>query len=189
MVIDDAVELGLSCRLTRDCVMWVMRKLDWGSVEAWPEDNDRGLQRAQATRLANPPMSPLLAGGPLEGRTTSFPAFLDTAHAAEYVKDNLRWSVRESLSLRANLLPLHFMAYCPKFNHIVAMQSAYAAHIPEMVQAICHAMVINDAAELRLIRREAGESLVLDLQELIGTSLKHGCYLLRTSLRMPRILA
>jgi len=28
MVIDDAAELGLSCRLTLDCVMWAMRKLD-----------------------------------------------------------------------------------------------------------------------------------------------------------------
>jgi len=28
MVIDDAVELGLSRRLTIDCVMWAIRKLD-----------------------------------------------------------------------------------------------------------------------------------------------------------------
>jgi len=25
------------------------------------------------------------------------------------------------------------MAYCPKFDHIVAMQFAHAVHIPEMV--------------------------------------------------------
>jgi len=46
------------------------------------------------------------------------------------------------------------------------MQFAYAAHIPEIVQAIFYAMMINDAAELRLIRREIKESLMLDLQEL-----------------------
>ncbi|KAJ8438046.1 hypothetical protein Cgig2_014175 [Carnegiea gigantea] len=40
MVIDDAAELGLSCRLTMDVVMWAMRKLDWGPVEAWLGDND-----------------------------------------------------------------------------------------------------------------------------------------------------
>ena len=39
MVIDNVAELGLSCRLTVDCVMWVMRKLDWVPVEAWLEDN------------------------------------------------------------------------------------------------------------------------------------------------------
>jgi len=45
----------------------------------------------------------------------------------------------------------------------VVMQFAHAAYIPEMMQAIFHAMVINDAAELRLIRRETKESLMLDL--------------------------
>jgi len=29
VVIDDATKLGLSQRLTMDCVMWAMRKLDW----------------------------------------------------------------------------------------------------------------------------------------------------------------
>ncbi|KAJ8429206.1 hypothetical protein Cgig2_012334 [Carnegiea gigantea] len=41
MVIDDAAELGLSCKLNMDYVMWAMRKLDWGPVEAWLGDNDR----------------------------------------------------------------------------------------------------------------------------------------------------
>ncbi|KAJ8422560.1 hypothetical protein Cgig2_005758 [Carnegiea gigantea] len=137
MVIDDAAKLGLSRRLTMDCVMWVMRKLDWGPVEAWLGDNDRRLRIAQTSCPANPRASP----------------------------DNLRWSVRESSSLRPNLLPLHFMVYCPEFDHIMAMQFAHIAHIPEMVQVIFYATVINDAAELRLIRRETGESLMLDLQE------------------------
>ena len=35
-----------------------------------------------------------------------------------------------------------------------------------MVQAIFHAMVINDAAKLRLIRRETEKSLMLDLRKL-----------------------
>ncbi|KAJ8426886.1 hypothetical protein Cgig2_002734 [Carnegiea gigantea] len=46
------------------------------------------------------------------------------------------------------------------------MQFAQATHIPEMVQAVFYAMVINDAARLRLIRRETGESLVSDLWKL-----------------------
>ncbi|KAJ8441277.1 LOW QUALITY PROTEIN: hypothetical protein Cgig2_013692 [Carnegiea gigantea] len=39
MVIDDAAELGFSRRLTMDCVMWAMWKLDGGPAEAWPGDN------------------------------------------------------------------------------------------------------------------------------------------------------
>ena len=42
-VIDDVAELGLSCRLTMDVVMWAIQKLDWGPVEAWLRDNDQRL--------------------------------------------------------------------------------------------------------------------------------------------------
>ncbi|KAJ8423976.1 hypothetical protein Cgig2_008751 [Carnegiea gigantea] len=61
---------------------------------------------------------------------------LDKPRAEEYVTDNLRWSAKETFSIRPNLLPLHFTAYCPEFDHIVAMQFAHAAHVPEMGQAI-----------------------------------------------------
>ncbi|KAJ8431149.1 hypothetical protein Cgig2_026746 [Carnegiea gigantea] len=139
MVIDDAAKLGLSRRLTMDCVMWAMRTPDWGPVEAWLGGNGRRLRRAQASRLGNP-----LAN----------------------LVDNLRWSVRKSSSLHPDLLSLHFTTYYPEFDHIRAMQFAHAANLPEMVQAIFYAMVINDAVELRHIRWEIGESLMLDLQEL-----------------------
>jgi len=46
------------------------------------------------------------------------------------------------------------------------MQFAYATHIPEMVQAVYYAMVINDATRLQFIRRETGESLMSDLWKL-----------------------
>jgi len=49
MVVDDAVELGLSCRLTMDYMMWAMRKLDWNFVESWLGDIGRRLKRAQAS--------------------------------------------------------------------------------------------------------------------------------------------
>ncbi|KAJ8428791.1 hypothetical protein Cgig2_009976 [Carnegiea gigantea] len=164
MVIDEAAVLSLSRRLAMDCVIWAMRKLDWGPVEAWLGDNDRRLRIAQASHPADPPANPVLAGSPSRGRTTSFPSFHDTVQAAEYVRDNLRWSVRETSSLRPNVLPLHFTADSPEFDHIVAMQFAYAAHILEMLQAIFYDMVINDVAKLRLIRKETGKSLMLDLR-------------------------
>jgi len=43
MVINNVAELGLLHWLTMDCVMWAMRKLDWGPIEAWLGDNDRRL--------------------------------------------------------------------------------------------------------------------------------------------------
>ncbi|KAJ8429886.1 hypothetical protein Cgig2_014166 [Carnegiea gigantea] len=156
MVIDDAAELGLSRRLTMDC-------LNWGPVEAWLGDNDQRLRRAQSPCPTDPPTNPVLAGGPSRDMATFSPSFCDTVQAAEYVRDNLRWSVWETSSLRPNLLSLHFTAYYPEFADIVAMQFAHAAHIPEMMQAIFYALVINNAAKLRLIRRETVESLVLDL--------------------------
>jgi len=46
MVMDDAAELGLSHRLTMDCMMWAMRKLDWNPILAWR--HQLRLRRAQA---------------------------------------------------------------------------------------------------------------------------------------------
>ncbi|KAJ8432240.1 hypothetical protein Cgig2_007641 [Carnegiea gigantea] len=113
MVIDDAAELGLSHRLTMDCMMWSMQKLDWGPVEAWLRDNDQRLRGAQASRPVDPPANPVLVGSSSRERTIPF------SSAAEYVRDNLRWSIRKTSSLCPNLLPLLFMAYCPEFDHIV----------------------------------------------------------------------
>ena len=147
-------------------MMWAMRKLDRGPVESWLVDNDRRLKTAQAHRCANSLVGAMPPSGPMGTRMSSFPTFRDTTHAAEYVRDNLHWSVRESSSLRPNLLPLYFVALCPKFVHTVAVQFAHAAYIPDMVQAIFYVMVINDTAELRLLSRETMGSLMLDLQEL-----------------------
>ncbi|KAJ8422873.1 hypothetical protein Cgig2_013746 [Carnegiea gigantea] len=90
MITNDAAELGLSRKLTMDCVMWAMRKLDWGPIESWLGDIDPRLKRTQASQPANPPVGPALPGGPIGSRTTSSPAFRNTTHAAKYVRDNLR---------------------------------------------------------------------------------------------------
>ncbi|KAJ8445062.1 hypothetical protein Cgig2_022582 [Carnegiea gigantea] len=140
--------------------MLLNEAVELGVVHAFMADGLKSSLVGQNFRLQEPRGGVGMAGCSLGGCNP-----LDIS-AVEYVRDNLRWSMRESSSLRPNLLYLHFMAYCPRFGHIVAMQFAYAAHIPEMVQAIFYAMVINDAAELRLIRRETGESLMLDLQKL-----------------------
>ncbi|KAJ8441785.1 hypothetical protein Cgig2_009031 [Carnegiea gigantea] len=46
------------------------------------------------------------------------------------------------------------------------MQFAYAAHIPEMVQAIFCALVINEAVELELSSRAVVDCMMSDLREL-----------------------
>ena len=108
----------------------------------------------------------MVAGAPSRGRTSSFSSFRDTVQAEEYVKDNLHWPKREMSSLRSNLLPWNFLAYCTKFNHIVATQFAHAIHIPGMVQVVFYEMVISDATRLRLIRRETGESHMSNLRKM-----------------------
>ena len=87
MVVDGAAKLGLSRRLTMDCMMWAMWKLNWGPIESWLVDIDRRLGRAQASRRANTLAGAAPLGGPTRRRVSSFPIFRDTTHAAEYVRD------------------------------------------------------------------------------------------------------
>ena len=166
MVMDDAAEQGLCCRLTMDCMMWAIRKLNWNPIESWLRDIDLSLRRAQASRPANPPGNLAPSGDPKGRRITLSPFFQGITRAAKYVRENLYLSVRESSKLRANLLPWNFAGLCPKFDHPTAMQFAHAAHIPEMVQAIFHAMVINDVVKLRLSSRDAIGCMTLDRREL-----------------------
>ncbi|KAJ8429245.1 hypothetical protein Cgig2_026281 [Carnegiea gigantea] len=147
MVVDDAAKLGLSCMFTMDCIMWAMWQLDWNPVESWLEDVDRRLTRAQPSRLTNPPADPAPSGSYVKRKMTSFPTFQDTTHVAEYFRDNLYWSLRESSDLRPRLLPLNFHGLCPEF-------------------AIFYAMVINEVKELGLSSRDTMRRMMLDMQEL-----------------------
>ncbi|KAJ8444805.1 hypothetical protein Cgig2_014994 [Carnegiea gigantea] len=66
MVVNDVVELGLTSRLSTECMMWVMQQLDWAPIEFWLENIDHKLRRAQAAHAANPPVDPTCFGGPVE---------------------------------------------------------------------------------------------------------------------------
>ncbi|KAJ8425255.1 hypothetical protein Cgig2_015862 [Carnegiea gigantea] len=79
-----------------------------------------------------------------------FPNFTGTEQAAEYVWDTLRWPLRESSALCPNPLPKDYHGLCLGFDLGVATQYAHNFNIPEMVQAIFYAMVLNDAVELGL---------------------------------------
>ncbi|KAJ8438389.1 hypothetical protein Cgig2_006307 [Carnegiea gigantea] len=113
-----------------------------------------------------------------------FPNFSSIEQVAEYIRDHFQWALRDPLPPCPRPLLSDYMASAlastlgwqrddaAKLGHTKAGLGPYgglfthAAHIPEMVQAIYYAMVINDVVERRLIRREIGESLMLDLQKL-----------------------
>ncbi|KAJ8428174.1 hypothetical protein Cgig2_015615 [Carnegiea gigantea] len=126
----------------RDTFHWTLRESSALGLKPLPMDY-HGLcpcfdlrvatWRAQASRLTNPPADPAPSGGPVERRITFFPTFQDTTHAAEYVRDNLRWSLKEYSDLHPKLLPLNFHGLCPEFELLMAMQFAHTAHIPEIV--------------------------------------------------------
>ncbi|KAJ8432190.1 hypothetical protein Cgig2_013732 [Carnegiea gigantea] len=82
-----------------------------------------------------------------------FPNFLSTQQVAEYVRDSFNWSLRESSTLRPNLLPKNHHDLCPNFDLLVAMRYAHSSDIPKMIQAIFYAMVLNKAAGLGLSSR------------------------------------
>ncbi|KAJ8419706.1 hypothetical protein Cgig2_012093 [Carnegiea gigantea] len=62
MVLNDVVDLGLVSRLSMDCIIWVLQKLDWAPIESSLGDIDYRLRRAQASQLANPHADPAPSG-------------------------------------------------------------------------------------------------------------------------------
>ncbi|KAJ8427762.1 hypothetical protein Cgig2_024306 [Carnegiea gigantea] len=79
-----------------------------------------------------------------------FLTFLSTEQAAEYVRKNFLWPLRESSILQPSLLPENHHSFYPNLDFLVAIRHGHSSHIPEMVQAIFYAMVLNDATELGL---------------------------------------
>ncbi|KAJ8421365.1 hypothetical protein Cgig2_023575 [Carnegiea gigantea] len=191
MLLNKAVELGVVRGFMAKGLKSSLEGLRWSSFVVWISCVDHELRKAQlqwqvaeyicdhfrwSLRDPTDPV-PWLLPSDYHGLCPRFDLevvrrYAHDSHiseivpAAEYVRDNLHRSERETSSPRPNLLPWNFSAYCPEFNHIVAMQFAHATHIPEMVQAVFYVMVINDEARLWLIRREIRESLMSDLRKL-----------------------
>ncbi|KAJ8436130.1 hypothetical protein Cgig2_001157 [Carnegiea gigantea] len=74
----------------------------------------------------------------------------NTKQANEYVQDTFRWHLRQSSALRLNLLPEDCHGLYSGFDVSVVTQYAHDSSIPEIVQAMFYAMVLNDTAELGL---------------------------------------
>ncbi|KAJ8452457.1 hypothetical protein Cgig2_000046 [Carnegiea gigantea] len=159
MVVDDATELGLFRQLTMDCMMWAIRKLDWGPVESCLVDINCFSTCQPASR----------------GYATERPYGKKGVLLSHILRHHTRGGIRQRqpllvhkgvFKLSFELAPLAFRSPLPQIRSYCGDTVCHAAHIPEMVQAIFYAIVINDATELRLLSRETIESLMLDLQEL-----------------------
>ncbi|KAJ8429036.1 LOW QUALITY PROTEIN: hypothetical protein Cgig2_016941 [Carnegiea gigantea] len=60
------MELALSCRIDMNCIMSVLRCLNWTIMETWLWGIKPRLQRAQIPYLVNPPVDPATSSGPVE---------------------------------------------------------------------------------------------------------------------------
>jgi len=63
MVVNDAVELGLSSRITIDCMMSLLQELNWAVIEYWLWGIEERLKRAQITHLIDLIANPAPASG------------------------------------------------------------------------------------------------------------------------------
>ena len=79
-----------------------------------------------------------------------FPNFSNIEEAVEYVRDTFWQSLRESPNFRPNPLPEEYHGLSPGFKLAVVTRYAHDSNIPEMVQVIFYAMVLNDTAELEI---------------------------------------
>ncbi|KAJ8432238.1 hypothetical protein Cgig2_007639 [Carnegiea gigantea] len=80
-------------------------------------------------------------------------ATLGTEQAAEYVRDHFRWTLTDPSVPSPWPLLSDYRDLCPRFDLGVAMRCARDSNIPEMVQTIFYAMVIDDTAEFGLSHR------------------------------------
>ncbi|KAJ8441084.1 hypothetical protein Cgig2_000345 [Carnegiea gigantea] len=175
MLLNDAAGLGIVSGFIVADLKASLKGLQWTYFESWMYVNRRGLLEAQLHQRSPPggargPVNsheessdsndpPLPSSdedskshGPRSERRKMIflPNFTSTEQAAEYIRDTFRWPLRESSALHLNLLPEDYHGLCLGFDLSMATQYAHNSSIPEMVQAIFYAIVLNDTAGLGL---------------------------------------
>ncbi|KAJ8431148.1 hypothetical protein Cgig2_026745 [Carnegiea gigantea] len=95
-----------------------------------------------------------------------FPNFTSTEMAAEYVRETFRLHLRETSAQRPRPLPEDHLILCLSFDLGVATRYAQGSNIPETVQAIFYAMVVNEVAERAITCRISAKYLMWALQQL-----------------------
>ncbi|KAJ8419943.1 LOW QUALITY PROTEIN: hypothetical protein Cgig2_020753 [Carnegiea gigantea] len=139
VLLTDAVELGIVSGFIAVDLKLTLEGLRWTCFESWLSRSSRDLLKAQLRH---------------------------TELVVEYVRDTFWWLLREASALRPNLLPMDYHGRCPGFYLGVTTQYAQNSNIPEMVQAIFYAMVMNDTAELGLTSRLSTECMMWVMQQL-----------------------
>ncbi|KAJ8434534.1 hypothetical protein Cgig2_004300 [Carnegiea gigantea] len=80
--------------------------------------------------------------------------FFSTEQVADYMKETFNWHLRGAHEL------------CPYFNLVVAEEVTQDFCIPEMIQAVFYAMLVNEAQELGVLSRDLAEHLKSCLEGL-----------------------
>ncbi|KAJ8424397.1 hypothetical protein Cgig2_006319 [Carnegiea gigantea] len=158
MLLNEAVELGVVSGPIAVDLKLPLEDLRWSSFESWLGRSSRGLMEAQLRRRTLLDGARELADGQEESSGTEM--------AAEYARATFRWPLREASALRPNSLSVDYHSLCPSFDLGMATQYAQHSNIPEMVQAIFYAMVVNDVAELGLVSRLSMECMIWAMQKL-----------------------
>ncbi|KAJ8438074.1 LOW QUALITY PROTEIN: hypothetical protein Cgig2_025479 [Carnegiea gigantea] len=129
MLLNDAVELGIVSGFMAIDLKATPEGFQSTSFESWLHVNRRGLLQAQL-RQQTPPGG---AQGPLNGReeierksNSGRKTKGERNPAAKYARENFLWSLRESSTLRPNLLPENHHGLCPDFDLLVPMWHAHA---------------------------------------------------------------
>ncbi|KAJ8425106.1 hypothetical protein Cgig2_013836 [Carnegiea gigantea] len=101
------------------------------------------------------------------GQTTKPPSLVmaDTKEMADHVRETFRWHLRGA-SRPPHPLPKDYQALCPSFALLDVEEAACDFNIPEIVQAIFYAMLLNDAMELSLVSRDMAGGLKSILEGL-----------------------
>ncbi|KAJ8428639.1 hypothetical protein Cgig2_017138 [Carnegiea gigantea] len=92
--------------------------------------------------------------------------FTSTEMEAEYIQEIFRWLLRETSAQRPRPLPEDHLIFSLSFNLGMATRYAQDSNIPEMVQAIFYAMVVNKVAERGIMCRILAKYLMWALQQL-----------------------
>ena len=94
-----------------------------------------------------------------------FPNFVSAEQAVDYVRETFKWHLRGA-ARSPRPLPENYHKLCPHFNLLVAEEAAQDFRIPEMIQAVFYAMVVNKAIELGVLSSDLAEHLKLCLKGL-----------------------
>ncbi|KAJ8420761.1 hypothetical protein Cgig2_030937 [Carnegiea gigantea] len=116
----------------------------------------------------------------------AFPPLYDSMEMVDYVRESFIWCWRRATCLPRPLLE-DYCDLCSRFSLPEAKRAAADFELPEMVQATFHAMLLNDAVELGVVRGFIADDLKSTLVGLRWTCFE--AWMSRTSheLREPQL--